>query len=67
MHHNPYVEKARLEIAEVARAMRGGTLSFIEGARQLHSLRFAGKLDDNPDLLLFTGIDSQTDALPMGA
>jgi hypothetical protein len=30
-------------------------------------LRFAGELDNDPDLLLFTGIDSETDALPMGA
>jgi hypothetical protein len=66
MHHDPEVEKARLEIAQVARAMLGGMLSFIEGARRLHSLRFAGKLDNDLDLLLFTGIDSETDALPIG-
>ena len=46
--------------------MMGGALSFIEGARRIHSLSFAGKLDTDPDIDPFSGIAGDTDALPIG-
>ena len=68
MQHDPEVQKARLEIAEVARAMLSGKLLFIEGARRLHCLKSAAMLADNDaDFDPFVGIDSDTDALPIGA
>jgi hypothetical protein len=58
---------ARRAILEAAQAMLTGRLSYIEGARQILRAWPASKLDDrDPDLLPFSGIDSETDALPLG-
>ena len=57
----------RRRVVATARAMLDGKLSFIEGARELSRLRHhVGELERDPDILVFTGIDSQTDALPLG-
>ena len=57
---------ARREIGRVAVAMLKGATSFIEGSRELSQLHFIAGLEDDPDLIAFVGIDSETDALPMG-
>ena len=68
MHHDPEEREARTEIAEVARAMMRGDLSFIVGARRLLYLKAIGRVDDDdPDFDPFIVIDSETDALPIGA
>lgn len=60
-------EQARVKMAETAQAMLNGTLSFIEGARQIASLREQAKLNRfDPDIIPFVAIDSETDALPFG-
>ncbi len=46
--------------------MLDGELSYIEGARQIAALRFSAGMEDDPDILPFVGIDSETDALPVG-
>jgi hypothetical protein len=47
--------------------MLAGKLSYIEGARRVRDAQTAAKLDwRDPDLLPFSGIVSETDALPTG-
>jgi hypothetical protein len=54
---NLQVRQSRLEIAEGARAMFRGVLSFIEGARRLHDLKANGMLaDDHPGFDTFIGL-----------
>ena len=38
----------------------------IEGARIIARCRFKARLEDDADILPFVGIDSDTDALPLG-
>jgi hypothetical protein len=67
MEAEPDVEQARRAIAETARAMLAGRTPFIEGARSLIHLRWIAKLPEfDEDMLVFVGIDSETDALPLG-
>ena len=58
---------ARRVIGDAARDMLAGTLSYIEGSRKIAAARFAARLEDDADLLLFVGIASETEALPIGA
>lgn len=61
-------EKARAELADLARAMLANEISFIEGARRLWRLGGeAGLPTSHADLTVFQYIDSETDALPLGA
>jgi len=61
----PEVEQARLKLAAIALAMLTGTISFIEGARQIVPLARQAKLDDfDPDIVPFICVDSETDAFP---
>lgn len=57
---------ARREIGKIANAMLSGSLSFIEGSRQLWELGLGEDLERDADLQVFLLIDSETDALPMG-
>ena len=57
----------RREIFDAAKAMLAGSLSYIEGARIIAKTWRAAKLDeDDDDFLPFVGIDSETEALPLG-
>ncbi|WP_454647509.1 hypothetical protein [Bradyrhizobium liaoningense] len=59
--------KARLAIFEAAQAMLAGRLSYINGARKIRSAVFSWGLDElDADVRCFVGIDSETDALPLG-
>jgi hypothetical protein len=67
MSLEPDVEQARIRLAQCALAILSGTISFVEGARQITALRTQAKLDDfDPDIIPFVVIDSETDALPLG-
>jgi hypothetical protein len=67
MSNEPKAKAARQQIIETAQCMLDGTLSFIEGARLINQLRWkAGLPDFDPDILPFVGIESETDALPIG-
>jgi len=59
-------DEAQREIGVTADLILGGSLSYIEGARKIAALRFTAGLDDDPDVLPFVCIDSETDALPFG-
>jgi hypothetical protein len=61
------IERARAQIGQLARDMLSGKLSFIEGSRLIWRLRTDACLPErDPDLMKFEGIDSETDALPVG-
>lgn len=38
----------------------------VEGARRLSGLRHDVRADDDPDFLMFVGIDSESDGFPIG-
>ncbi len=58
---------ARRTILEAAQAMLAGRLSYIEGARRIVAAWRTSKLDEgDPDFLPFVGIDSETEAFPLG-
>lgn len=55
-------------MVEIARAMLAGTLSLLEGARSIVALyRDAGLAHLDKDIVPFVVVDSETDALPLGA
>src|SRR5882672_5877335 len=59
-------DEARRAIGMTTRALLTGALSYIEGARKIANLRFPADLERDSDIMPFVGIDSETDALPMG-
>jgi len=60
------VIEARRLILEAAKGVLSGAISPIEGARNIARTRFDARLESDPDILRFVGIDSETDALPIG-
>ena len=59
--------KARRAIFEAAQDMLAGRLTYIEGARKIVAAWRESKLDERDvDFLGFIGIDSETEALPLG-
>jgi hypothetical protein len=59
-------EDARKEIGRRARAVLTGEFSYLEAARKIFSLKHVADLDFDPDVIRFTAIYSNTDALPLG-
>jgi len=67
MTHAHFVETARRRIAETARQMMRGDISFIDGARRIDRLRSSAELAaSDTDIIPFIAIESETDALPNG-
>jgi hypothetical protein len=60
------IEEARRKAVLAAQAVLDGNLGLIEGARILASLRGRADVEADPDFLLFTAVDSETDHLPIG-
>lgn len=57
-------EAARDRVVAAARALLAGELTVLQAAPQIASLRWALDPDqEDPDLLAFAGIDSQTDVI----
>jgi hypothetical protein len=56
---------SRRQIAETAEALMAGHISFIEGGRKISQLSWAADLRDDPDVVPFIAIDSETDTLPV--
>jgi hypothetical protein len=59
-------DKTRKDIIAIAHKMLNGGISFIEGSRLISNVRFSAELDEDPDVRVLLGIDSETDALPIG-
>lgn len=58
---------ARRAIFAAARDMLAGELSYIEGARKIIAAKVTSRLDQRDvNLLPFVGIESDTEALPLG-
>ena len=53
-------------MADVARQILGGKIGIVTGARELTRMRFPSRAESDEDILVFVGIDSQTDHLPLG-
>jgi hypothetical protein len=64
--NQPEVIAARRTIIETAKGILSGTVSPIEGARSIEKNRFPARLENDPDILPFVGIASETEALPLG-
>jgi hypothetical protein len=62
------IDVVRRKLSELARQILDGELSYIEGARSIWRLGRKGNLSEmDTDLVKFLAIDSETDALPIGA
>jgi hypothetical protein len=60
------VDEQRREMVRVAHGILDGSIGIVVGARQLTRLRFPSRAENDSDILVFVGIDSQTDHLPLG-
>jgi len=59
-------EAARLQIADIARSMLAGEISFMEGARSISAIRFMAQIENDPDILPLVSIDTKSDTVPLG-
>ncbi|MGV7212031.1 hypothetical protein [Bradyrhizobium sp. UFLA05-112] len=57
---------ARQIIIETAKGILSGSVFPVEGARTIARRRFKARLEDDPDILPFVGIASETESLPLG-
>ena len=65
--HQEYVAGVRSRIADVARLLLEGRLSFIEGAREISELQLDADVPrDDDDFAAFRQIYDVTDELPVG-
>jgi len=60
------VEQQRKVMAGVAHQILDGKIGIVAGARELVRLRFPSRAESDEDILVFVGIDSETDHLPLG-
>lgn len=67
MSREEYIERQRNRAVKIASAMLDGSISYLEGAIELSVLRFeVGLPADDKDFLVFSGVSSETDHLPIG-
>jgi hypothetical protein len=60
------VEEQHREWVRVAHGILDGSIGIVAGARQFTSLRFRSRTEKDSDILVFIGIDSESDHLPIG-
>ena len=57
--------RVRSEVVSTARALGSNTIPFLEGIRRLAALRLeVSQQHNDPDFMLFVGIESQADHIP---
>jgi hypothetical protein len=67
MSHEEYLENERLKLTEILAKVIDGKYSILLAARQIVQLFHEIDFDENDkDLLVFIGIDSESDNLPIG-
>ena len=65
--HDAYIASRRRLVAQLAGEVLSGSRSALEGGRKIATLRHELDLpEDDPDMLVFTLIESETDDLPVG-
>ena len=68
MTHGEYVSEVRSRIVKIAQLLLDEKLSYIEGARQICSLRVDAEVPErDSDFDAFIVIESETDDLPIGS
>lgn len=60
------VKETRREMVCIARGILNGATGVVAGAREIARMRFGSTMDYDPDVLVFVGIDSESDHLPLG-
>lgn len=67
-HDLPELERQRAAMVALARAMLRGEVGVLEGSRKMLDFVHTAGIDSrDEDLLVFVGIDSQEDHLPVGS
>ena len=67
LSHEEYVLQQRRKVAKLASDVLEGDLSILEAAIEIAKFRFELDVDENDkDLLVFIGIESEIDHLPIG-
>lgn len=66
MTHEDYMAKQRFKAVEVASKILDRKIGLIEGVRKLVSLQNEMGSANDEDFLVFKGIESETDELPIG-
>jgi hypothetical protein len=64
--NQPEWDRSREEAVRICRAVLNGEKGVIEAARILSRVRFDLDAENDSDFLIFVGIDSETDHLPVG-
>jgi hypothetical protein len=65
-HNEEHRQYAASKVVAIARNMLSGKTDIVSGARELAGWRFDLDADDDPALVFFVGLDSETDHLPIG-
>jgi hypothetical protein len=59
-------KEIRREMVSIARDILNGAVGIVAGARKIASMRFGSATENDKDVLVFVGIDSESDDLPIG-
>jgi hypothetical protein len=67
-YNEEYMTQKRAEVVYVSKEIIDNKIGIIEGVRKLSKLHHIVSKDAfDPDFIIFTAIDSETDGLPVGA
>ena len=57
---------AKQKVVELSQDIIDGRIGIIEGSRRINDCRYKLQLENDQDFLTVTGIDSETDHMPLG-
>lgn len=60
------VKETRGQMVRIARGIVNGAIGIVSGSRELARMRFGSTTEHDRDVLVFVGIDSETDHFPLG-
>ena len=68
MTHQEYIAMQRRRVADLARRILAREIDVLDGSSQIAQLRYELEIDGkDKDLMAFVLVESETDALPVGA